>query len=326
MNLVLDSRKDSPVSLDAVAEFEAAILRDGSTCVSPLKPNRYVSRATYLACRFADLAKYDIRRRSRLYRGQHIGLSARRELFTVLMGSQFQKCFPHFLLSGKKAIYLFDAWPSQHERIKRFVGYLGLNRVFVSSSQAAERLQAGLASPLFDWVPEGINPEEYRAYPPEMRDIDVLALGRKYDSYHVSIVSELAKRRKMYVYEKRKGEIIFPTREGFVDGLARSKISVCVPSSVTHPERSGDIETMTIRYLQSMVSKCLVVGYAPKEMIGLFGYNPVVEIDMENPVGQVCWILEHLIDFGDLIERNFSEVVTRHTWQYRWRQISHLIS
>ena len=61
----------------------------------------------------------------------------------------------------------------------------------------------------------------------------------------------------------KRGGSFSRRRDAFIDGLARSRVSICVPSSVTHPERAGDIETMTIRYLQSMVSKCVVLGRAP---------------------------------------------------------------
>ncbi|MGC3976975.1 MAG: hypothetical protein QM751_01275 [Paludibacteraceae bacterium] len=149
----------------------------------------------------------------------------------------------------------------------------------------------------------------------------MLAIGRKYDEYHNKIKDELAKAGKKYLYEKVKGEIIFPTREEFIGGLADAKISVCVPSNITHPERAGTIETMTIRYLQSMISKCLIVGHAPAEMIQLFGYNPVVEIDYEHPTEQLTDILNNYEKYIPLIEKNYHQVIENHTWENRWKQI-----
>ena len=80
--------------------------------------------------------------------------------------------------------------------------------------------------------------------------------------------------KKSYLCEKVMGEIILPTRAAFIDGLAPSKVSVCFPCNVTHPQRCGDTETMTQRYLQSMASKCLIIGHAPAEMTALFGLQP----------------------------------------------------
>jgi hypothetical protein len=110
----------------------------------------------------------------------------------------------------------------------------------------------------------------------------------------------------------------------FINGLARSKVSICFPSSITHPERAGKIETMTIRYLQSMVSKNLIIGKTPEEMITLFGYNPVIEVDMEDPVSQLNEILNNYNEYTGLIEKNYSAVVKDHTWRNRWQSIKEI--
>ena len=62
-------------------------------------------------------------------------------------------------------------------------------------------------------------------------------------------------------------------------GFGDAKVSVCFPSSTTHPQRSGSVETATHRYFESFASRCIVVGRAPAELVDLFGYNPVVEAD-----------------------------------------------
>ena len=116
------------------------------------------------------------------------------------------------------------------------------------------------------------------------------------------------------------------SRETFVDGLARSKISICFPLSMTNPDRSGGIETMTNRYLESMASKCLIVGHAPEEMIQLFGYNPVIEVDWHDPAGQLTFILNNYDNFLALVEQNYWLVVREHTWERRWTQILELLS
>ena len=135
----------------------------------------------------------------------------------------------------------------------------------------------------------------------------------------------LEKAGKTYLYEKEKGGIVFPSREEFVAGLARSKISICFPSSMTHPDRAGDVETMTTRYLQSMISKCLVLGHAPAEMVELFGYNPVVEMDMADPAGQIVEMLRDYASYLPFIEKNFSLVSEDHTWAKRWDRMAQVL-
>lgn len=253
-------------------------------------------------------------------------LALHQPYMVVLMGANFKKCLPYFNFSTHKSLYLFDAWPEFHERIKDFADDHNVDTIFVSSSQAAKQLQSLVKKTKCYWVPEAIDASEYKFYPLEEKNIDILSFGRKYDLYHQKIVDSLAVGKKNYLYEKIKGHSVLTSRETFVDGLARSKISICFPLSMTNPDRSGGIETMTNRYLESMASKCLIVGHAPEEMIQLFGYNPVIEVDWNDPAGQLTFILNNYDNFLALVEQNYWLVVREHTWERRWTQILELLS
>jgi spore maturation protein CgeB len=74
-----------------------------------------------------------------------------------------------------------------------------------------------------------------------------------------------------------------------------------------------------------MASKCLIVGHAPKEMVELFGYQPVIEIDWKDPTGQIEYLLQNFDLHIPLIERNYREVMTKHTWADRFSQIKHIL-
>jgi hypothetical protein len=237
------------------------------------------------------------------------------------MGVNLRKCMPLSFLPGRKTAYFFDAWPSMHDRIKELALRWDIDFIFLSSSQAVQRMSGSISGCGFYWIPEGLTPEAYRSVSYQDKSIDVIQFGRKYDVYHRLIVTPLETFGKVYLYEKVKGELVFPTRDQFIDGLASSKISICFPSSMTHPERSGDIETMTVRYLQSMASRCLILGHAPGEMISLFGYNPVIEIDWQDPVRQLRSMLDHYTEYIPLVEKNYRMVVENHTWRRRWESI-----
>jgi hypothetical protein len=310
--------------MDIAAELEEAILSDEGASVSAIEPKESVSSKSYgVWLRFERYFPEFIKRVVAALRAKLA--TGRQHYFNVLMEPNLRKCFPYVLYPGRKSVYLFDAWPVHHEMISQFVKTHHLSFVFVSSSQAAVRLKDMSGSSVFSWVPEGLDPSKYKHYHHEAKDIDVLELGRKYDVYHDHIVEALEDDGRVHLYEKIKGKLIFPTGEDLIDGLARTKISICVPSNITHPDRAGDVETMTVRYLQSMVSKCLVVGHAPEEMVELFGYNPVVEIDMEKPAEQIRDILENFDDYIPLIEKNYTETLTNHTWNNRWQQMRAII-
>jgi hypothetical protein len=168
------------------------------------------------------------------------------------------------------------------------------------------------------WMPEAIEPTLYSPDRPlAERSIDVIELGRRWATYHDKIRDHCAARGYVHRYEKTRGQLVFETREDFLRGLGDSKISVCFPSSLTHPERSGDVETMTLRYLESVASGCVIVGRCPAEMRDLFGYNPVVEADLGDPVGQIDQILQSLPSFEPLLDRNLQRLREVGTWDTR---------
>jgi glycosyltransferase involved in cell wall biosynthesis len=241
------------------------------------------------------------------------------------MGPKFAKGFPWFFRKGTKAIYIFDAWPSYYNYIGRFINDFNIEFVFISSKQSATALNQAIGNENVFWVPEGVNPGEYKFRSFTEKDIDILSFGRKYELFHEKVVESLAKQNINYRYST-DDKMVFSDHKSFIEGLARAKISVCFPTNITHPERAGDIETMTNRYLQSMASKCLVLGKAPEEMVQLFGYNPVVEVDMEKPAEQIIEILKNFEKYHELIEKNYKTVVENHTWEKRWELISTIIS
>jgi hypothetical protein len=317
-------KRNYHVSQDNVLEFERVILSDSR--VNSLDPAasgistsvhyffRSVERISHrsdLAIHSRVLKKYPVRNR--------------RDLFAVMLRMDVRKGMPFFFSSGRKALYLFDAWPNTHEAIRETLEAWKIEQVFVSSSQAADLLGKSIPGCKFNWIPEGVNPDSYHFLPYGEKDIDVLEFGRKYNDYHALITSSLERVGKKHLFEREKGKIVFLTWQGFVEGLARSKVSICFPSSLTRPEEVSNIETMTARYLQSMLSKCLIVGFAPREMIGLFGYDPVIGVDWSDPAGQLLDILDHFSDYIPLIEKNYEHARKDQNWQKRWEAIASVL-
>ncbi len=323
MELIVRPPRRYHVAQDTVAELESAILSDSQ--VVPADANKTVEAVVTGATRLFRKAGLDIGSLARSPRPASAAEAPGKDYFAVMMEIDSARTAPWFIRAGRKSVYLFDAWPARHGDIRQFVETWGIQYAFVSSSQAAERLSQLSDRCTFIWVPEGIDPSRYQHRSFLEKDIDVLQLGRRYDAHHPLIVPELQRAGKTYLHEKEKGGIVFPSREEFVDGLARTRISICVPSSVTHPERVGDIETMTLRYLQSMVSKCVVLGHAPAEMVELFGYNPVVEIDMSAPGAQILDLLGRYEDYLPLVERNYAIVTNHHTWATRWERMASVL-
>jgi hypothetical protein len=74
---------------------------------------------------------------------------------------------------------------------------------------------------------------------------------------HYAIREGLERAHIIHKFERVKGQIIFPNAAEFRRGLGDARISVCFPSSITNPEMSGQVETVTLRYFESLASRCV---------------------------------------------------------------------
>lgn len=238
-------------------------------------------------------------------------------VFVSFMGFSESKTFP-FSYWNEIVPYCFDCWPGLYERWMSFFKRHRVRIAFFSARQSAQYFTDALPGMKSVWLPEATDPSEYRpSRSLHERDIDVLELGRKNDLFHGKVVKPLVEANRTHLFERVKGEIIFPARADFIDGLARSKISICFPSSQTHPERSGSVETVTHRYFESMASKCLILGHAPQELTDLFGYNPVIEVQVGREFEQVESLLGNLDAVQGLVEQNYRRLLEVGTWKDR---------
>lgn len=244
----------------------------------------------------------------------------------VILGHQKEKFFPYFQYRAKsKTLWMYDAWEPLFDEIEKTIHSYRITLLLTASKQSAEYF-SGLKIKNFkaQWVPEAVDVSKYHFIEYKNRTIDVLQLGRKWNDYHDKIKSIESK--LVYRYEKQAGTIIFKTREDFLNGLANSKISICVPSKVTHPEITGNISTVTNRFFQSMASKCLILGKLPDDMLHLFDYNPIIEINDTNPEAQIYSILENYETYLPLIEKNYEIVKNHHNWNVRINTIENAIN
>lgn len=244
---------------------------------------------------------------------------------SLLMGDGYSVLLPHLLKHQSNFVYMYDAWPRFHKHIQEQAELLNVKAIFFSSKAVTEKFNLRNSTVQAYWVPEGIDLLDYQFVTPALKDIDVLEFGRKYLAYHQKIVEPLRKATYSHLYEKVKGKVIFETRTEFLSALSKAKISICIPSNITHPERSEGISSMTLRYLQSMASKCLILGVMPDEMRLLFDYEPIIEINFNAPEKQILEILNNYQHYLPLIEKNYNVVKKSHLWDNRLADIITII-
>ncbi len=207
---------------------------------------------------------------------------------------------------------LWDTWPRYH---KRLIASLRRHRVklaFFTQSQVANYVQERIPSIKCVHIPEGLNPEGYsKGCPLRDRKIDILQFGRLFNRLHQAIKDEESFK---YVYQKGNARL-FDSFEDLATGLADSKITICVPRNFTHPDQAGNIESLTQRYWECMFSRTIILGHAPSELLNLTGgYNPVIEIDYNDPGQQIIDILNNIGDYQDFVDRNYNIALKLAPW------------
>ena len=220
----------------------------------------------------------------------------------------FGKTFPYFDLSYEtRALWTYDVWEPGFNIFEQLVREAKINLLMLSSFQATQHSrQRRIPGCDVHWVPESIDPSRYLAHPWSKRTTDVLAFGRPHLPYHARISAECLRDGINYVFQPK-----YLTFSDLVQGLANAKLCVCFPRSVTHPESAGMVSTLTLRYLEAMASRCLLIGDPPTEACKLLRYKPVVEVDWNDPVGQIKSILREPDAYRPLVDKNFAEVNNR---------------
>jgi len=225
----------------------------------------------------------------------------------------FPRCF-----FGESIVYCFDCWPRDYARWASLFHRHRIELAFFSAKRPAEMFSSRRRQMQSVWLPEATDPQVYDPSKPlAERTIDVLELGRRHETLHARVVGPLEAAGVTHRYQLADGAIVFPSRDALVAGLGDAKLSILFPSSLTHPARSGDVETVTHKYFESIASGCIPVGRGPAELEELFGYDPVVPLDEVDPVGHIQALLDDLDAHRGLVERNHARLLEVGTWDAR---------
>lgn len=215
---------------------------------------------------------------------------------------------------------IWDCWPHYHERMLDSLKHCKIKTVFCTSSQTRDVIKSKYPDINAFWLPEGIDINVYKAGGLlKDRSIDILELGRQLPALHNSLLAGNKYGIVNHLYSK-PGELLFKTFDDMTDGLANAKITICYPRCDTHPEVAGNIETLTQRYWECMLSRTLIVGRAPKELIEFCGYNPMINLK-DNSIQEIEDILSHIEDFQPLVDKNLEFSRLKASWDSRMPHI-----
>ncbi len=244
-------------------------------------------------------------------------------------GQHLLKSSLPFCFKGEIIPMLWDCWEYTWKDLERDLRLLNVKICFMTASAAVRHFSELMPDIRFYHIPEGVDVKDYQQGK-ELHDrsIDVYEIGRKYPAYHQKLIDgELAKRHKfIYLNKKPDGKtFIFETFDAYLAAVRDSKITVSFPASVTDPINAS-VETLSMRYWESLLSKCIIVGHCPRELSDLLGYNPVIEADMKEPVKQIDDILGNIGEWQPFVDKNYEAALRHASWDGRIKHIFKILN
>lgn len=240
--------------------------------------------------------------------------------------SLLYNAFPYF---GYEIIpMIWDLWPASWPFLYSHLTKLKCKTAFVTVRSMAEKLRSDLGINAY-WIPEGIDINDYSKGDALVnRSIDVYELGRQLPCYHNILIKVLGGGKLIgntYNPDGTLAKLAYPTAKELLDNLNKTKIIISFPQVDTHPKRAGKLETLTQRYWEAMLSGCLIIGRAPKELIDLIGYNPVIDVDWKSPGEQIVNILNNIGTYQTLVDKNYNTAKKMASWDLRTQQIKNIL-
>lgn len=218
--------------------------------------------------------------------------------------------------------FIWDCWPSYFEKTCQWFIKYNVRTAIFTSSQTADRMKKRFPMMNILAITEGINVSLYeRGKNLNERIISLYEIG--------SVQRSFFKKRYPEDYQRLcniPNDWSPRLRNDFLRFLAETKVTIIFPKCMTQPEITGDIETLTQRYWECMLSRMVMVGHAPKELIKLIGYNPVIPVDINNPASQVETIINNINNYQTLVDKNRETALEYAPWNIRIKSIMEWLS
>lgn len=207
---------------------------------------------------------------------------------------------------------LWDCWPEYWNHIYDWFDKCKPKSAIFTSSQVAEVIRLKYPQMNILTVTEGIDVDSYKKGKLlQDREIDFLQYGR-----HIDHIVNYDRTGINYVDGKKGVNDLVFTQDELYNAIANAKVVAAFPMSITMAWRAQGIETLTQRYWECMLSRCVMIGHAPKELTDLLGYNPVIELDQSNPDKQLRDVLDNIENYQTLVDKNREMALKYGDWRY----------
>lgn len=237
-------------------------------------------------------------------------------------GGHLMKSAIPYLFRGDIIPMLWDCWPAKWDKLERDLRVMKCRLCFVTASDVVKEMSKRLPNVTFVHIPEGVDLNDYQEGKPlKERSIDVYEMGQKHNYFHKKLMDGRLEEHCNFVYNPAAPEngplLVYNDWMTFTSKIADSKILISFPLSMRNPRANGNVDTLTMRFWEGMLSRCIIVGHCPQELIDLIGYNPVIEADFVNPQAQILHILKHIDDYQEQVNHNFEVAKKYAAWERR---------
>lgn len=224
--------------------------------------------------------------------------------------------FPYYA-SHEVIPFIWDCWPCYYDKMETWFNRHKTRTAIFTSRMEMEEMQKRCPEVKMFWCPEAVDASNYKdGKLLKDRNLNLLEFGRSNER----ILGKLSIDK--HVCTCVNGKFIFSNDELY-EAMGDAKITICLPKSITHPDVAQGIETLTQRYWEAMLSRILIVGHAPKELIDICGYNPVLELpdDKEQINTFILDILSNIEDYQELVDRNRKTALEKGIWSIRMKGV-----
>ena len=218
--------------------------------------------------------------------------------------------------------FVWDCWPQYFEKMCSWLEKHEVKTAIFTSAQTAERIRERFPQMNIMWCAEAVDASCYtEGKLLKERSIDLLEFGRSNEKFFQAALPESLN----HVCTMQDGKYIY-TNEQLYDVMGDAKVTITLPRSYTQPEIAGEIETLTQRYWECMLSRIVMVGHAPKELIDLIGYNPVIELEKDRANEQIQDILANIVNYQELVDKNREVALKMGDWKIRMKDVMNFLS
>lgn len=225
--------------------------------------------------------------------------------------------------------FFWDCWPKYYDLTEKWLRRHKVKTAIFTARQEMEEIKKRIPELNVIWCPEAVDTSLYKEGKQlKDRTIDLLEFGRTNEKVLGKDFSTMDETGRIFnhICTKSGGKFLF-TEEQLYEAMANAKITICLPRNITHPQIAEGVETLTQRYWEAMLSRIVIVGHCPEELINLVGYDPVVEAPL-NPSGSgktaeelIIDILEHIEENQELVDRNRDTALRMAPWEIRMKQV-----